>query len=141
MRRDAEKIVPLLKERNICDGPQVLIPDDPRVTRVGKVLRRWNLDEFPQFWNVLKGDMSLVGPRPSPDGENQFCPAWRESRLSVRPGITGLWQLRRTRHPGEDFQEWIKYDLQYVQQADLWTDFRILFNTARMLLQGRRGSA
>ena len=78
---------------NVADGPQFFIPDDPRLLRVGKLLRRFQLDEFPQFWNVLLGHMSVVGPRPSPDKENQYCPAWREARLSVRPGITGLWQI------------------------------------------------
>ena len=67
-----------------------------RITGVGKFLRKTRMDELPQFWNVLVGDMSIVGPRPSPDNENQFCPAWREKRLSVRPGITGLWQVDLT---------------------------------------------
>ncbi len=98
-------------------GFQVFIRSDPRVTRVGHFLRRFEIDEFPQFWNVLRGEMSIVGPWPSPDGENQYCPAWREIRLSVRPGITGLWQLKRTRALGEDFQEWIKYDVEYVRRA------------------------
>ena len=76
--------------------------DDPRLTRVGKFLRKYNFDELPQFWNVITGDMSIVGPRPSPHKENQYCPPWREARLSVRPGITGLWQVKRTRRAGSD---------------------------------------
>ncbi len=135
MFRNADKIAKTLPKAN--DGPQVYIPDDPRVTRVGRILRRTNLDELPQFWNVLIGNMSLVGPRPSPDDENQYCPAWRDLRLSVRPGITGLWQLYRTREPGEDFQEWIKYDIQYVQRANFWLDLMILFKTAQMVLLRR----
>ena len=107
MRKDAEKIKEQLKKPNQADGPQFYIENDPRLTRVGRFLRKYNLDEFPQFWNVLVGDMSVVGPRPSPHHENQFCPAWREARLSVRPGITGLWQVKRTRRarqrlPGVD---------------------------------------
>ncbi len=141
MRRDAERMVANLSEENVCDGPQVFIRNDPRVTRVGRVLRKTNLDELPQLWNVLTGGMSLVGPRPSPDGENQFCPAWRELRLSVRPGITGLWQLKRRREPGEDFQEWIKYDIEYVRRASFVLDLRILVRTARMILFGRRRHA
>jgi lipopolysaccharide/colanic/teichoic acid biosynthesis glycosyltransferase len=141
MRRDAEALVEGLRAQNQCDGPQVFIEDDPRVTRVGRMLRKTNLDELPQLWNVLVGHMSLVGPRPSPDGENQFCPAWRDVRLSVRPGIAGLWQLMRRREPGEDFQEWIKYDIEYVRRASLWFDLRILWRTARMLMFGRPGHA
>jgi lipopolysaccharide/colanic/teichoic acid biosynthesis glycosyltransferase len=130
MRREAESMVAELQAMNKADGPQVFIESDPRVTRVGRYLRKLQLDELPQFWNVLVGDMSVVGPRPSPDKENQFCPAWREMRLSVRPGITGLWQVKRTRSPGEDFQEWIKYDIDYVRTASFRLDVQICFKTA-----------
>jgi lipopolysaccharide/colanic/teichoic acid biosynthesis glycosyltransferase len=126
MHPNAEQIARDLEAYNVCDGPQVFIKDDPRVTRIGRTLRRTHVDELPQLWNVLAGHMSLVGPRPSPDDENQLCPAWRDARLSVRPGITGLWQLNRTREPGEDFQEWIKYDLEYVQRASMWLDIGIV---------------
>lgn len=139
MRRNAEALAKELRSLNVCDGPQFFIKDDPRVTRVGKILRAWHLDELPQFWNVLVGDMSMVGPRPSPDGENQFCPAWRELRLSVRPGITGLWQVERTREPGRDFQEWIRYDIEYVNRASLWLDLWICFKTIANIVS-RRGS-
>lgn len=139
MRRNAEALAKELRSLNVCDGPQFFIKDDPRVTRVGKILRAWHLDELPQFWNVLVGDMSMVGPRPSPDGENQFCPAWRELRLSVRPGITGLWQVERTREPGRDFQEWIRYDIEYVNRASLWLDLWICFKTLANIVS-RRGS-
>lgn len=140
MRRNAEALVAELRKQNLCDGPQVFIKDDPRVTRVGKVLRKLQCDEFPQFWNVLVGDMSLVGPRPSPENENQFCPAWREKRLSVRPGITGLWQVMRTRAPGKDFQEWIQYDIEYVERKSPMLDARILVMTVMNVLRiGRKG--
>ncbi|MDZ4831189.1 MAG: sugar transferase [Phycisphaerae bacterium] len=142
MRRNAETLAKELRSLNVCDGPQFFIKDDPRVTRVGQVLRKWHLDELPQFWNVLVGDMSLVGPRPSPDGENQFCPAWRELRLGVRPGITGLWQVERTREPGRDFQEWIRYDIEYVNRASLSLDIEICFKTiANIIAGGGHGSA
>jgi lipopolysaccharide/colanic/teichoic acid biosynthesis glycosyltransferase len=141
MRRDAQQMADQLAQQNLCDGPQVNIRNDPRVLRIGRILRKTNIDELPQFWNVLRGDMSLVGPRPSPDKENQYCPAWRDSRLSVRPGITGLWQLQRTREPGEDFQEWIKYDIEYVQRASFSLDLAILFRTALLVLKGRASSA
>lgn len=136
MLQDAEAMVPDLSADNLADGPQVYIRNDPRITPLGHFLRRFHLDELPQLWNVVKGDMSLVGPRPSPDRENQFCPAWREARLSVRPGITGLWQVERTRAPGRDFQEWIKYDIEYVNRASLALDFRICVKTVAKILRG-----
>jgi lipopolysaccharide/colanic/teichoic acid biosynthesis glycosyltransferase len=102
---------------------------------VGRVLRKYHLDELPQFFNVLLGHMSVVGPRPSPFVENQYCPPWREARLSVRPGITGLWQIMRTRRPGADFQEWIKYDIEYVETRNWWLDLSIIFRTALLLLR------
>lgn len=129
MRKDAEKMKAELKKLNQADGPQFFMDRDPRLTRVGRILRKLNFDEFPQFWNVVTGDMSIVGPRPSPYSENQFCPAWREARLSVRPGITGLWQVKRTRRAGTDFQEWIKYDIEYVETRTFWLDLKIIWKT------------
>ena len=120
--------------KNEADGGQFFMENDPRITKIGKFLRKTNMDELPQFWNVLVGDMSIVGPRPSPDKENQFNPAWREARLSVRPGITGLWQIRRTRQEGTDFQEWIKYDLEYVEKQSLLFDLAIIYRTVTMIL-------
>ncbi len=131
MRRNAEALAEQYREQNVCDGPQVYIADDPRVTRVGRVLRRYHLDELLQLLNVLAGDMSLVGPRPSPERENRLCPAWRDARLSVRPGITGLWQVCRTRQPGLDFQEWIQFDMQYVKSRSLTLDCWIVYRTLR----------
>jgi lipopolysaccharide/colanic/teichoic acid biosynthesis glycosyltransferase len=134
MRKDAEKLKLELQKLNRADGPQFFIENDPRMTKVGRLIRKLNLDELPQFFNVLLGDMSVVGPRPSPHKENQFCPAWREARLSVRPGITGLWQVRRTRQAGSDFQEWIKYDLEYVRRANWRLDLLIICQTFRVLI-------
>ncbi len=133
MYRDAEAVKARLAARNQADGPQFFIDNDPRITRVGRFIRRANLDELPQFWNVLKGDMSIVGPRPSPDRENQFCPEWRYARLSVRPGITGLWQVHRSRKAGCDFQEWIRFDILYADRASLKLDMIILVRTVVML--------
>jgi lipopolysaccharide/colanic/teichoic acid biosynthesis glycosyltransferase len=133
MRKNAEALKARLASANCADGPQFFIPDDPRLTRVGRFLRKTNLDELPQFFNVLLGQMAVVGPRPSPHAENQFCPAWREARLSVRPGITGLWQVCRTRSHGADFQEWIRYDIEYVERRSLRLDLEILFRTVAML--------
>jgi len=127
---DAEQIQAGLRTKNDVDGPQFKMKDDPRIFWVGRWLRRLNLDEIPQFWNVLIGQMSLVGPRPSPERENQMCPAWREARLSVRPGITGLWQVSRKRDRGEtDFQEWIYYDVQYIKKQSIWLDAKIIVKT------------
>jgi len=137
MVRDAQKMTEELEAENQADGPQFFIENDPRVTRVGRVLRRFHLDELPQLWNVLVGHMSFVGPRPSPDDENQYCPAWREARLSVRPGITGLWQLMRTRERDLDFQEWIRYDIEYVQTASPLNDLRIVVLTGWSILFGK----
>jgi lipopolysaccharide/colanic/teichoic acid biosynthesis glycosyltransferase len=133
---NAERLKRELIQQNEVDGPQFKIKDDPRIFLVGRILRRLNIDEWPQFWNVLVGDMSLVGPRPSPEHENQMCPAWREARLSVRPGITGLWQVSRQREEETDFQEWIYYDVQYVKRQSIWLDLVILLRTFRVALSG-----
>lgn len=134
MRRDAELIKAELIKANAADGPQFFMENDPRVTRIGRFLRKVQFDELPQFINVLAGHMSVVGPRPSPEKENQFCPAWREARLSIRPGVTGLWQVSRTREPQTDFQEWIRYDLEYVQHQSFVGDLRIIFETVRHII-------
>ena len=133
MRHDSHELQ--LELPNEVDGPQFYIKDDPRVTRVGRLLRRTRLDETPQFWNVLLGQMSLVGPRPSPHRENQFCPAWREARLSVRAGLTGLWQTQGSsdRSAG-GFHEWIHYDSQYVRDCSLRTDVKVMWDTMRRIL-------
>jgi len=137
MRHNAERMAMNYADQNICDGPQVFIADDPRVTRLGRVLRRCHLDELPQLINVVLGEMSLVGPRPSPERENRMCPAWRDARLSVRPGITGLWQVSRTRQPGLDFQEWIKFDMKYVSKRCWRLDLWILWRTACEIVSSR----
>lgn len=137
MRNNAESIKAELQRLNKSDGPQFFIdPDnDPRLTRSGRLIRRLNIDELPQFINVLLGDMSVVGPRPSPRSENQCCPPWREARLSVTPGITGLWQVMRTRQSGMDFQEWIKYDIEYVEKAGWRLDLWLIWKTMLLFLK------
>jgi lipopolysaccharide/colanic/teichoic acid biosynthesis glycosyltransferase len=116
-----------LQPFNEVDGPMFKMIADPRVTRVGRWLRATNLDELPQLWNVFKGDMSLVGPRPLSMEEMVYNPRWRDARLSVPPGITGLWQVEK--HDGLSFSDWIRCDLEYVQQRCLWLDLKILANT------------
>ena len=129
MRKNAEEIKAALVAQNKADGPQFFMDHDPRLTRTGRFLRATNIDELPQFFNVLLGHMSIVGPRPSPRSENQYCPPWREARLSVRPGITGLWQVKRSRAEGLDFQEWIRYDIEYVENMSFFNDLRIIWQT------------
>jgi lipopolysaccharide/colanic/teichoic acid biosynthesis glycosyltransferase len=135
MRKDADQIKKQLLEKNQADGPQFFIDNDPRLTRVGAFLRKANIDELPQFINVLLGHMGIVGPRPSPFTENQYCPPWRDARLSVRPGITGLWQVKRTRRKGLDFQEWIRYDIEYVENAGWWLDLKIIVQTVALIIR------
>ena len=134
MRVGADKLQDKLRFISEVDGPQFKLADDPRITTVGRFLRDTYLDEIPQFYNVLVGDMSVVGPRPSPESENTLCPWWRDARLSVRPGITGLWQICRTREPMKDFQEWIHYDTRYVRDLSLRLDLWICWRTFKRML-------
>jgi lipopolysaccharide/colanic/teichoic acid biosynthesis glycosyltransferase len=108
---------------------------DSLLVRPGRFLRDTYIDEIPQFLNVLLGQMSVVGPRPSPEAENTLCPSWRDARLSVRPGITGLWQVCRTRKPEQDFQEWIHYDTEYVRKLSLGTDLWICRQTIKKMVE------
>lgn len=137
MVRDAHQKQRLLYKQSEVDGPQFKMRNDPRVTRVGRWLRSTNVDELPQLINVVWGHMSLVGPRPSPFRENQICIPWRRARLSVRPGITGLWQVCRdeNRHNG-DFHEWIFYDMTYVRHFSVFLDLKIMAATV-LTLGGR----
>jgi lipopolysaccharide/colanic/teichoic acid biosynthesis glycosyltransferase len=129
----ADNIQDKLRSKNQVDGPQFKIEDDPRITAVGRFLRNTYLDEIPQFINVLIGQMSLIGPRPSPQKENSLCPVWHDARLSVRPGITGLWQIKRTRQPGRDFQEWIYYDIEYIRHLSPKMDLQICWDTIKKI--------
>ena len=130
----ADKMQDKLRIVNKVDGPQFKMADDPRLSAVGGFLRDTYIDEIPQFFNVLLGQMSVVGPRPSPEFENTLCPSWRDARLSARPGITGLWQVCRTRQPMKDFQEWIHYDTKYVRDLKLRMDLWICWQTTRKLV-------
>lgn len=134
MMVQADSLQERLRGINQVDGPQFKIDNDPRITGVGKFLRDTCIDELPQFFNVLLGQMSVVGPRPSPEHENEACPAWRDARLSVRPGITGLWQICRTRQAEMDFQEWIYYDTHYVRNLSFRQDLSICLRTASKLI-------
>jgi lipopolysaccharide/colanic/teichoic acid biosynthesis glycosyltransferase len=131
----ADKMQDTLRILNQADGPQFKMADDPRISAVGRFLRETYIDEVPQFLNVLLGHMSIVGPRPSPQSENTLCPSWRDARLSVRPGITGLWQVCRTRQPMKDFQEWIYYDIKYVRELSLKMDLWICWQTVGKMIK------
>jgi exopolysaccharide biosynthesis polyprenyl glycosylphosphotransferase len=134
---DAERLLRDLLSRNEADGPLFKIRNDPRTTRIGQVLRRYSLDEWPQLWNVLRGDMSLVGPRPALPSE---IGAWSQElhhRLRVKPGITGMWQVNG--RSDASFEEYIRHDLYYVDNWSLLTDLAILARTAVVILR-RRGA-
>jgi lipopolysaccharide/colanic/teichoic acid biosynthesis glycosyltransferase/carbonic anhydrase/acetyltransferase-like protein (isoleucine patch superfamily) len=135
MTTGADKIQDKLRIVSQVDGPQFKVADDPRITAVGRFLRDTFIDEVPQFINVLFGQMSAIGPRPSPESENTLCPFWRDARLSVRPGITGLWQICRTRISGKDFQEWIHYDTEYIRNLSLKMDLWICWKTIKKLVK------
>jgi lipopolysaccharide/colanic/teichoic acid biosynthesis glycosyltransferase len=119
-------------------GPVFKISDDPRVTRVGRVLRRWSLDELPQLWNVFRGDMSIVGPRPPVPGEVAQYAATDRRRMSMRPGLTCLWQVngRNSIH----FREWVKLDLEYIDNWSLSRDFKIMLKTLPAVFRGTGAS-
>lgn len=128
-----------LAPRNEMRGPVFKVSDDPRVTPVGRVLRRHSLDELPQLWNVLRGEMSLVGPRPLPLAEvSRFADDAHRRRLSVKPGLTCLWQISG-RNDIADFDDWVRLDLAYIDQWSLWLDCKILLATIPVALLGRGG--
>jgi lipopolysaccharide/colanic/teichoic acid biosynthesis glycosyltransferase len=138
MRRGADAERDALRDRNeVQGGASFKLTDDPRVTRLGQALRRWSLDELPQFWNVLLGDMSLVGPRPHPFDDVAGYADWHHRRLEMKPGITGLWQISARSNP--DFDEWVKLDLAYIDGWSLRLDVKIMLKTipALMRAEGR----
>lgn len=135
MIEDAEKKQCELTEYNLMQGPVFKMKNDPRVTRVGRFLRKTSLDEFPQLFNVLKGDMSFVGPRPPIPEEVEKYKGWQRRRLSMKPGITGLWQVSGRNRI--DFQEWMRLDLEYIDNWSLWLDLKILLKTIPAVLSGK----
>ncbi|GAB1404973.1 MAG: sugar transferase [Lentimicrobiaceae bacterium] len=135
MVQDAERLRPLLEAQNEMDGPVFKIKNDPRITAIGRILRKTGLDEVPQFFNVLKGDMSLVGPRPPLPSEVAQYERWQLRRLSMRPGITCIWQISPNRNK-ITFDEWMKLDLQYIDSWSLKIDFLLLLKTFQAVIRG-----
>ena len=121
-----------LGKYNELDGPAFKMKDDPRITKIGAFIRKTSIDELPQLINVLKGEMSLVGPRPLPTYETAECNEYQLQRLLVKPGITCYWQI--SGRNDISFEEWIEMDLRYIREASMWTDIKILFMTVRAVL-------
>jgi len=129
MVTNAEQFKHELEAMNEMSGPVFKVTNDPRITRLGKILRRYSLDELPQLFNVLRGEMSLVGPRPLPvDEVRRFNDLAHRRRLSVKPGLTCLWQISG-RNQIKDFKDWVRLDLEYIDNWSLWLDFKILLRT------------
>lgn len=132
MVSDAEQTLKLLEDKNEVSGHMFKIRMDPRVTRFGKLIRKTSIDELPQLLNVLKGEMSIVGPRPPIPREVVKYEAWHNLRLSVRPGLTGLWQIRGRNNLG--FEDMVRLDLKYIRERSLKYDFKIIIRTIPVLL-------
>jgi lipopolysaccharide/colanic/teichoic acid biosynthesis glycosyltransferase len=133
----AEKQQQELRKLNEQDGPAFKLTRDPRVTRVGSFLRKTSIDELPQLWNILVGNMSLVGPRPLPISEQEGCEQWQRHRLNVTPGLTCIWQVKGRSQVS--FAEWVRMDVEYIRRRTLVHDFIILFSTIPAVLL-RRGA-
>jgi lipopolysaccharide/colanic/teichoic acid biosynthesis glycosyltransferase len=134
MRRDAEKLRKSLDALNEAEGPVFKIKRDPRITRVGAILRKTSLDELPQLINVLLGHMSLVGPRPPLPDEVEKYNDYQFGRLAVTPGITCIWQVEG--RSSVSFDRWVELDLEYIRRQSLWLDLKILLKTVAVVVKG-----
>ncbi len=133
----AEDLQSELQERNERDGPAFKITCDPRTTVVGRFLRATGFDELPQLYNVLRGDMALVGPRPLPVEEAAQCLPWQKSRADIKPGLTCFWQIAKSRNIS--FPDWMRLDLRYVRSVSFILDLRLLARTVIAVFLGRVG--
>ena len=135
---NAEELLDDLKHKNEMDGPVFKIKDDPRLTRVGRIIRKFSIDEFPQFVNVLKGEMSLVGPRPPIPKEVEAYSAYEMQRLYVKPGLTCYWQIGGRNSIG--FDEWMELDLKYISERSMLVDIKIILKTIKKLFGDKNAS-
>ena len=135
MVSNADELKMHVLDHNEMSGPVFKIHKDPRITPIGKILRKYSIDELPQLWSVFKGDMSLVGPRPAFPHEWEHYEPWQRRRLSVKPGITGLWQVFG-RNQIKDFNKWVSLDLEYIDKWSLWLDCKILLRTVLVVYRG-----
>jgi len=135
MHRFADLEKTKLEKLNEMEGPVFKITNDPRVTKLGYILRKFSLDELPQIYSILKGDMSFIGPRPAGDNEYPDYQDWQRRKLSVVPGMSCLWQVEG-RNKIDSFDEWVKLDLKYIDNWSLWLDCKIFFKTIIVVLRG-----
>ncbi len=135
---DAEERLQELMHLNEQSGPAFKIKDDPRITKVGKFIRKTSLDELPQLFNVLKGDMSLVGPRPAIPREVEQYTAYQKQRLFVKPGLTCIWQVSGRNNIG--FDEWVELDIEYIKTRNLWIDIKLILLTIPAMLGDENAS-
>lgn len=132
---DAPNMHKELLKMNELDGPAFKLKDDPRVTKVGRFIRKTSIDELPQLINILKGEMSIVGPRPLPTYETEQCTDYQRQRLLIKPGLTCYWQCSgRNDIP---FDEWMELDLKYIEEASFWVDLKIIFMTVEAVICGK----
>ncbi len=136
MYMDAEERLEELLDGNEMDGPAFKIKNDPRITRAGHILRRTSIDELPQLWNILKGDMSIVGPRPALLREVEMYDSYQRQRMYVTPGLTCYWQIQPNRNE-ISFEDWMALDIQYIQERNFWVDWKIIFKTVKAVLTGQ----
>ena len=135
---DAEERLQELMHLNEQSGPAFKIKDDPRITKIGKFIRKTSLDELPQLFNVLKGDMSLVGPRPAIPREVEQYTAYQKQRLFVKPGLTCIWQVSGRNNI--EFDQWVELDIQYIKTRSLWLDLKLILMTIPVLLGDENAS-
>lgn len=132
---DAEDKLAALLENNEMDGPAFKIKDDPRITKIGRMIRKTSLDELPQLWNIFKGDMSIVGPRPALPREVELYDDYQLQRMYVQPGLTCYWQVQPRRND-ISFDDWIALDIKYIQERSFWVDWKIIFMTVGAVIRG-----